>query len=106
MNEYLDELLELALELGRTMFGAIAGGVWVEGGVVPAVGHLLEAGRHAVADDGHGLAFDDAQVTVFIVINLHDFSWVIKGWERDGLNQIKTKCKPCLMQWLPVISNS
>ena len=69
-----------------------------------AVVEVLRVGMplRAIANDGHGLAFDDAQVTVFIVINLHDFSWVIKGWERGGLNQTRNTRSPRPMPQAPV----
>ncbi len=52
------QLRDFALQAGRSVFGAVAGRVGVEGGIVLAVGEFFQRGGHAVADDRDGRLHD------------------------------------------------
>ena len=57
-GDEVHQLQQFAAEFGGAVVGAVASRVRVEDGVVLAVGQVVQAGGHAVAQDRHGRLHD------------------------------------------------
>ena len=54
----IHQLSDFALQAGRSVLGAVAGRIRIEGGVVLAIGEFFERSGHAVADDRNSRLHD------------------------------------------------